>query len=720
MKNIQNISKKNSFNNNNFEEDQQLVCLKKIIVNSKISQVDICSQLALNTFRYIMDSIKINNLLLLNVYLYILRGWVKLNNEIVDKISIFLFEYDVDIFTKFKYELHLNLMKQKVINNNIYENYMIKLLTENSTNNTIILKLLNHLINNNSNSPKSPFNKIKSYFYDKSSKNFYLLFNEKSSILKCLTNNYNYLNDINKEIDEKDDKVQIEFRNSLYFENIIREFYKFYYSSEEIFYENEQILSSNEILKCTESLCELCLNNIYNKRYNKLINFYYPENFAIFIYYVIHNGQNNNIELYSNILEKIVNYFHQDYMKNQLNFNQKKYHKFFINLISLIINNKNNNEKKKVNNLNEEYMLIICDIFKLLSPINYQGFIIAWLDLISYNDFIKFFLDDSLTKDNKEKYEKYLALLAELLSYLNFIKNQSINKYYYKVILDGIYKLFYYLAYTYQAFIVSYQFILFSYLSLSSKVEDEDNNYFLQLKNIILSSIPPNLSNEKSRNKSLYDENFLNKKLFKDNTISNKVIYLLFKEKDSNYNTDEMELSKMIEKYINEKSGESILEQILTYLSNIKDERELGVIYNGLMLYWCYKRNNYINEKEIKEKKLFYNFYYFLICNLDEIHKKFLIDSILNSLRFSCEQTICCNILFVELFVNLENEDIEKQLMINILERALYKPIPWGVKYTLNCLFDDVRFIKMEKKYIEQNIEIANFIKRISENKEIK
>jgi hypothetical protein len=404
-----------------------------------------------------------------------------------------------------------------------------------------------------------------------------------------------------------------------------------------------------------------------------------------------------------------------------LNFNQKKYHKFFINLISLIINITNNKEKKKkINNLNEKYMIIICDIFKLLSPMNYQGFIMAWLDLISYNDFIKYFLDDSLTRDNKEKYEKYLALLTELLSYLNFIKNQSINKFYYKVILDSIYKLFYFLANTYQAFIASYQFILFSYLSLSSKVEDEDNNYFLQLKNIILSTIPPSLLTEKNGNKTLYDENYLNIKLFKENAISNKVIYLLFEEKDNNYNTEEMELSKMIEKYINKKSGENILEQILTYLSNIKDEKELAEIYNGLMLYWCYKRTNCINGKEIKEKKLFYNFYYFLLCNLDEIHKKFLIDSILNSLRFSCEQTISCSILFIELFVNLENEDIEKQLMINILERALYKPIPWGIKNTLNCLFDDERFIKMDKKYIEQNIEIVNFIKSISDNKKKK
>jgi len=716
MKNIQNISKKNSFNNNNFEEDQQLVCLKKIIVNSKINQIDICSQLALNTFKYIMDSIKINNLLLLNVYLYILRGWVKLNNEIVDKISIFLFEYDVDIFTKFKYELHLNLMKQKVINNNIYENYMIKLLTENSTNNAIIQKLLNHLINNNSNSPKSPFNKIKSYFYDKNSKTFYLLFNEKSSILKCLTNNYNYINGYNKEIDETDeDKAQIKFKNVLYFVNIIKEFYKFYYSSEIIFNKNEQILSPDEILKCTEILCELCFSNIYNVKYNKFINYYYPENFAIFIYYIIHNCQNNNIELYINILEKCVYYFHQDYMDNQLNFNQKKYHKFFINLISLIINNPNNKEKKKINILNDEYMLIICDIFKLLSPMNYQGFAMAWLDLISYNDFINYFLDVSLIKDNKKKYEKYLTLLTELLSYLNFIKNQSINKYYYKVILDSIYKLFYYLANTYQAFFASYQFILFSYLSLSSKIEDEDNNYFLQLKNIILSSIPPNPSTEKNGNKELYDGNYLNIKLFKENAISNKVICLLFEEKDNNYNSDDIEFCKMIEKYIHEKSGESVLEQILTYLSNIKDERELAIIYNGLMLYWLYKRNDCINENEIKEKKLFYNFYYFLLCNLDEIHKKFLIDSILNSLRFSCEETISCSILFVELFVNLENEDIEKQLIINILERVLYRPVPWGVKYTLKCLFNDERYRKMETKFIEQNIEIVNLIKHISD-----
>jgi hypothetical protein len=103
MKNIQNISKKNAFYN--YDEDQQLICLKKIIVDSKITEPEICRELAIKTFQYIMESIKINNYLLLNVYIYILRGWVKLNTQIADIITEYLFEYDIDIFTKFKCQL---------------------------------------------------------------------------------------------------------------------------------------------------------------------------------------------------------------------------------------------------------------------------------------------------------------------------------------------------------------------------------------------------------------------------------------------------------------------------------------------------------------------------------------------------------------------------------------------------------------------------------------
>ena len=128
------------------------------------------------------------------------------------------------------------------------------------------------------------------------------------------------------------------------------------------------------------------------------------------------------------------------------------------------------------------------------------------------------------------------------------------------------------------------------------------------------------------------------------------------------------------------------------------------------MLYWPKK------EKFDKNKKNFYEFYYFLLCNLNEIHKKYLIDSILNALRFPSSQTIMYSELFQELFINLENEDIEEQLIVNILERTIYKPIPWGIKYTLNCLFNNKKYQQLVKKFIALNNELMDFINKISTN----
>ena len=95
-----------------------------------------------------------------------------------------------------------------------------------------------------------------------------------------------------------------------------------------------------------------------------------------------------------------------------------------------------------------------------------------------------------------------------------------------------------------------------------------------------------------------------------------------------------MELNNLLDKYINEKTDEKSLEAILNYFDTIKDERQLINMYNGIMMYWCHKKQKHITENKIKSKKVFYNFYYYLLCNLDEIQKKYLIDSILNALDF--------------------------------------------------------------------------------------
>ena len=728
MKNIKNISIKNKFYN--YDEDQQLICLKKIIADSKITQPEICTQLAIKTFQYIMDSIKINNYLLLNVYIYILRGWVKINNQISETITEYLFEYDIDIFTKFKYQLHLHLIKQKVLNHHLYENYIIKLLLGSSVKNTVIQNLLNYSFannnnsnnnnNNNNNINQKNFLKIKSYYYDKNSETYYSLFNKRSSIFNSLYNNYmNYKSYENKEV-ENNEKI-ISF--ILYFGNVIQNFYIEFHQNEEGYeiINNKDAFFDKEIPYCFQKILDLCLNNIYEKNFVKYMNIFYPENISILVMHILNNSNaENKILLFRKMLNLIINCFHKDYVLSVVNFNQKKYYKLFLNIIYLIINrdNINNNIERGLSNNSEqkmEYILLICDILKILSPMNYPGFILAWIDLISYNPFIETFLDSDLVQENSNKNEKYLSLLLELISFLNVSKNKIINFYHLKVILDKIYKFFFILSNSYPSFISSYSYILLSYLPLSVSLEDKDNNVYLQLKNIILSAKPfifLDFENSKESKKNIYNEN-LSLKGFKEHLLSNNINYKLFDEDDAKYNIDK-ELNKLLDKYTNEKNVEKNLELILSYLNNFKNERELYKIYNGIILYWCHKKEIQIDENTIKNKNIFYSFYFFLLSNLNEIHKKYFLDSLLNALRFPCSKTINYSILFRELFINLNNEDIEIQLIVNLLERMLYNPIPWGIKCTFNCLLNNEKFKTWKEKFISENEEIADFINKIS------
>ena len=712
MKNIQNISIKNNFGI--YEENEKFICLKKIIEESKINQEEVSTKLASITFNYIMNSIKINNPLLVNAYIYILKGWAKLNNEIYNKITIGLFEYDTDIFTKFKYELHFYLIRQKLINHQLYENYMITLLNGPVINNLIIKLLnqlsLNHIIGNNQ--------KIKSYYYDKNSKKYYLLFNKRTSVLSHLYNNFlNF-----KIMGNYSDDAQFERKNNsvLNFVNVIQKFYKTLNSLENDFevneiQTNENIYVLDDALNFFNEISFLCLNKIYEESFIEYINFFYPENLAIFIFHYFKNIVNNEekILFLNKSLFSIINIFHQDYVSNQINFNQKKYYKLLLNLIYLITNSNNN-----LNSQNQEidYLFLICDALKILSPNNYPGFILAWIDLISYNKFISNFLDTDLIKENSNiKYEKYLSLIVELLAYINTLKNKIINYYYLKVILDKIYQFFLIISNTYSEFICSYSYILLSYLSLSSSPKDEDNNAFLQLKNIILSAYPSDFALEENKDKKIntkyYENKSLNIKIFEENLISKKLAYLFFgNDNNENKNKEEFQLNQLLNNLDNDNNIENNLELILNYLDNIKEERELYSVYNGIMLYWSNK------EKFDKNKKIFYEFYYFLLCNLNEIHKKYLIDSILNALRFPSSQTIEYSELFQKLLINLENEDIEEQLIVNILERMIYKPIPWGIKYTLNCLFNNKKYQQIEKKFIALNNELMDFINKISIN----
>ena len=104
-----------------------------------------------------------------------------------------------------------------------------------------------------------------------------------------------------------------------------------------------------------------------------------------------------------------------------------------------------------------------------------------------------------------------------------------------------------------------------------------------------------------------------------------------------------------------------------------------------------------------------------MICNLNEIHKKHLIDSILNSLILPNSSIIDFSSLFQDLLLNIEKEDIEKQLIINLLERTLYVPVPLGIRNIVKCLLKNDKFKNMEKNYFKSNEEIENLLEKFRE-----
>ena len=132
-------------------------------------------------------------------------------------------------------------------------------------------------------------------------------------------------------------------------------------------------------------------------------------------------------------------------------------------------------EYKKIN-----YLTIISDFLLIISPTNYPGFALAWLDLISCKDFVSNFLDVDKTLRRKEvmlRYEKYLSLLIDLLSYLKSFANEVITNYNFKIFLDHVYKLFFLLCNSYPEYISRYYYLIL--IPLPS------GNNFIQLKNTL-------------------------------------------------------------------------------------------------------------------------------------------------------------------------------------------------------------------------------------------
>jgi hypothetical protein len=252
---------------------------------------------------------------------------------------------------------------------------------------------------------------------------------------------------------------------------------------------------------------------------------------------------------------------------------------------------------------------------------------------------------------------------------------------------------------TYPEFISKYYYQLITCLS-------GDSSKFIQLKNIILSAYPKNapkidnetgtISSNKQEESKNGEENI--------NTINNLInikntATISF---DSNNALEKNGFKNYIDKYISEES-ENYLVILVKNLASIEDEKEVNKICNMLILYWSQSKHKYnLNEKSIKSKEIIFKFYEFLLLNLNREHRDILIGALLNSLRFPCVQTLAYSNLFQELFLEIKNEEIREHMLNNLLIRIIYKPIPWGLKYTFINMNKKEGFQKMIKPYLDK------------------
>ena len=707
MKNIQNVIHKIDLNN----DENDLICLEKIVSECKITDKKLELELAEKTLDYAISSIQNGNILWLNVYSHILKGWVTLNPEISEEIIKRLLNLE-DIIMRYKFEIYHNFLKKKIIDYEKLDKYLVEILNKNGSD-LLARDLFEKL-----------YQKIKTphpYYYGRNSKNYYALFTNKSQIRSDLLNILNtpFLNLKHNEqlYLGKFATLFLDYFTKLYLKNEdnkdllnilkneINEMKNDMAKSDSKNKTKMDIMQENNICKIILIICEMCIKGPLENQKNSLC-FCCPDNLAICIYIIVLIQEKNKLKLFVKIMNYIISFFQKDYKKPEpSNFiNQRGYFRFLYNLIYLLNKNQSeelffDSEHKRINYLN-----VIVDFLKNNSPMEYPGFAMAWLELISCNIFISNYLEPPYNPPHQkkkdkgekyEKYEKYLILLVELLNYLDSLNDKIISDYNLIFFLQQVYKFFFLLTNSYPEFISKYYYQLVTCLS-------GDSSKFVQLKNIILSAYPNNapiIDIETGTFSSIKQEESKNDE--ENNNLINikNTATISF---DSNNALEKNEFKNYIDKYINEEN-ENYLVILVKKLASIESEKEVNKICNMLILYWSQSKHKYnLNEKSIKSKEIIFKFFEFLLVNLSREHRDILIGALLNSLRFPCVQTLAYSNLFQELFLEMKNDEIREHMLNNLLTRIIYKPIPWGLKFTFINMNKNEKFQKLIKPYLDK------------------
>ena len=617
--------------------------------------------------------------------------------------------YDISI--RFNTEIHIKFIQNQLIYFQDYEDYLFNFL-QNPVTRKECVRMLNELdkkkiLNFNN------FNKIQEFMLNYNKCNEFFTFFDKKSKLPSELN-------ITKEsvIDYqicniRDYNTYKVFTNLCYyaFNQIISSIYPFEKFDLEKLQKNIKSFLESSFIKNEEQLIVFIMIITQNcvKRYyeDNTYNNYTPENEAKCIYALLcsigktmkgnndHIIINNKPKIFSNILYGIFMTFHYDYIKSNINFNQRPYYKLFFNLLFLLNKFKNNELIFNSDNTKITYLTLFAEFFRIITPLSYPGFALAWLDLISCKYFVSPFLEYGLTSKNNRDiiiYEKYLYLVIDLFNFPKYYANEIMVDFSSEIFLKNLYKFIYVLYKSYPEFISNYYYIII--VSLPS------GNHFIELKNLILSCGP--------------------KEIEKPDPFSDEIDSILpEKKKNASILFDIASILKdygfkdLITQFIETKNI-NVVSELCKKLNAHKNRNFNFYVINAIVIYFAQKILRQLQEKKNKKNEIF-DFFMKMMEQLESDNRDHLINSILNELRYVSTQTLFFKNLIIYILSEIKNDNIEEQIIGNIFQRLIFKPIPWGLTLTFAQLIKNNKYKLAEKTYFKKANLDESFIKKVKD-----
>jgi CCR4-NOT transcription complex subunit 1 len=158
----------------------------------------------------------------------------------------------------------------------------------------------------------------------------------------------------------------------------------------------------------------------------------------------------------------------------------------------------------------------------------------------------------------------------------------------------------------------------------------------------------------------------------------------------------------------------NVVSELCKKLNAHKNRNFNFYVINAIVIYFAQKILRQLQEKKNKKNEIF-DFFMKMMEQLESDNRDHLINSILNELRYVSTQTLFFKNLIIYILSEIKNDNIEEQIIGNIFQRLIFKPIPWGLTLTFAQLIKNNKYKLAEKTYFKKANLDESFIKKVKD-----